>query len=88
MVTKWSGHRKKKKGTFTTEVAGKQKKNVFKFKKKNIQKYVSTEVVQLYKTSGKMAKCYLFVHYFQFFNNFEDIFAVLQLAFSMLNSSV
>ena len=50
------------------------------------QKYQSIEVVQLYETWGKMVKCYSVLSYFQFFNIFEDTFAALQLAFSMLNS--
>ena len=66
-VIKWSSHSEK--GTFTTKVAGKQK-IIFKFIK-NTPKYESVEVVQLYKTSGKMAKCYSLVSYFQVFNNFR-----------------
>ena len=55
---------------------------------KIIQKYQSIEVFQLYETKEKMAKCYSLLCRFHFFNNFEDTFAVLPLAFSMLTSPV
>ena len=65
-VIKWSGHSEK--GTFTTEVAGNTK--LSSNSKKITPKYESVEVVQLYKTSRKMAKCYWLVRYFQVFDNF------------------
>ena len=55
---------------------------------KIIQKYQSKEVVQLYEAWEKMAECYFRTLLFQFLNIFEDYFAVLPLAFSMLNSPV
>ena len=64
---------------------GKLPANANSFK---IQKYQSIEVFQLYETKGKMAKCHLLLYCFHFFNNFEDTFAVLPLAFSMLTSPV
>ena len=58
-VIKWSGHSEK--GMFTTKDAGKHK-IIFKFI--DFPQYESGEIVQLYKTSGKMAKCYSLVRYF------------------------
>ena len=51
---------------------------------KIIQKYQIIEVFQLYETSGKRTLCYSLLCYFHFSNNFEDTFAVLPTAFSML----
>ena len=69
LVIKWSGHSEM--GTFrpTTEVAGKHK-FIFKFIENYPKIWECVEVIQLYKTSGKMAKCYSLIRYFQFFNNF------------------
>ena len=82
---KWSGHSEK--GPFTQEVAGKHK-IIFKFLKKLPQKYQRIKVFQLYDTSGKWQNG---IRYFAFSSSlsiFEDTFAVLQLAFSVLSSPV
>ena len=82
-MIKWSVHSEK--GRFTRETAGKHK-IIFKFIE-NDPNYQSVEVVERYETSGKMAKfCYFAIS--DSLTVFGDTFAVLALAFSLLNSRV
>ena len=83
-VIKWSGQGKGN----VYHRSCRQTQNYHPIHRKITPKYESVEVVQLYKTSGKMAKCYSLVRYFQSLTIFEATLAVLQLAFSILNLPV
>ena len=83
-MIKWTGHSEK--GLFTREVAGKHK-IIFKLFE-NYPKHQSIKVFQLYDTSGKWQNIIQYLAFSSSLSIFEDTFAVLPLAFSMLSSPV